>query len=220
MFPLGSDVTTRRPSFAVYALIILNAYVFWREISLGPSVAELFIGTFGLIPARDFGSKAGTWVPFLSSMFLHGGFLHILTNMWALWIFGKPVEDALGSIRFFIFYILTGLGAALTHAYLNPLSEMPVVGASGAIAGVMAGYLLLFPRSQLRMFTLLIFYPLWFDLPAVVFLVLWFIGQLLSAAVPAQQIGARDVGGIAFEAHIGGFISGLLLLPVFRSRRR
>jgi len=158
-------------------------------------------------------------LPFLTSMFLHGGLWHILSNMWALWIFGDAVEGALGSLRFFVFYVLSGLGAALTHAFLHPQSTMPVVGASGAIAGVMAAYLLLFPRSRLRMFTLLIFYPLFFELPAVVFFAIWFIGQLLSAASVAQ-IGARDVGGIAFAAHIGGFLSGLLLLPVFRRRRQ
>lgn len=218
MFPIKTDVPTRRASVAVYALIILNAYIFSRELSNGPGAAETFIDLFGLIPARDFHASARPWLPFLTSMFLHGGILHIISNMWALWIFGEAVEGALGPMRFLGFYVLSGIGAAWTHAYLNPLSRLPVVGASGAIAGVMAAYLLLFPRSRLRMFTLLIFYPLVFELPAVVFLALWFTGQLLSAASVAQ-IGARDVGGIAFAAHIGGFLSGFLLLPVFRRRR-
>jgi len=219
MFPISSDVRSRGFPLAVYTLILLNVFVFSREVSLGPGAAEAFIDIFGLIPARDYGVQAATWLPFLTSMFLHGGLWHILSNMWALWIFGDAVEGALGSLRFFVFYVLSGLGAALTHAFLHPQSTMPVVGASGAIAGVMAAYLLLFPRSRLRMFTLLIFYPLFFELPAVVFFAIWFIGQLLSAASVAQ-IGARDVGGIAFAAHIGGFLSGLLLLPVFRRRRQ
>lgn len=215
MFPFQSDVVVRRPSFAVYSLILFNSYVFLRESALGSGEIESFFDLFGLIPARDFSLHAASWLPFFTSMFLHGGFFHLLANMWALWIFGRAVEVSLGSLRFLGFYIASGIGAALTHAYLNPFSEMPVVGASGAIAGVMAAYLILYPRSRLRMFTLLIFYPLIFELPAVVFFLIWFLGQLFSAASVARY-GARDVGGIAFSAHIGGFLSGFLLLPAFR----
>lgn len=217
MFPIRSDIITRRAPLALYLLICLNFAVFIKELSLGPGEIEDFIEAFGMIPARDFVARPSVWLPFFTSMFLHAGGLHIFLNIWALWIFGAAVEAVLGPARFLAFYVATGVGATYAHAALNPDSSMPVVGASGAIAGVMAGYLLLFPRSRLRMMTLLIFFPIVFDLPAVVFLVLWFAGQLLNAVYSGGP-AAGEAGDIAFAAHLGGFIFGLVLLPIFRRR--
>ena len=154
-------------------------------------------------------------------MFLHGGLAHLLMNLWSFWIFGDNIEGEMGPFRFLLFYVACGLAAGFAHAFLHPASEVPVVGASGAIAGVMGAYLMLFPGARIRMFTLLVFYPIFFEIPAFVFLIIWFVGQVMSGAMALEQAksGIGDAGGIAFMAHIGGFIAGILLLPIFRRRR-
>lgn len=197
---------------AIIVLLIINCFVFWKEIELGPTGGEALLKKFGLIPLRDFSTTTHFWLPYLSSMFLHGGFFHLFANMWTLWLFGGSVESELGSIRFIVYYICCGLVAAVAHVYLNPTSTMPVVGASGAISGIMGAYLLLFPRSRIKMFTLLIFYPIFFEIPAFIFLIFWFLGQLMAAAAQGPNV---ETGGVAFAAHIGGFIAGMALLPVF-----
>lgn len=218
MFPIRDDSPTFRFPFVVIALIALNAYILFRELILSPQDVQHFVDVYGLVPARDFASGVH-WRGMFTSMFLHGGLLHLLMNMWAFWIFGDNVEGVLGHLRFLFFYLLCGLAAALTHSYLNPESTVPVVGASGAIAGIMGAYLVLFPGARIRMFTLLIFYPIFFDIPAFVFLIFWFLGQLLSGAgAAAQQAVGQDAGGIAFFAHVGGFVAGLVLVPFFRGR--
>lgn len=227
VFPLRDDVPSTGFPLVVYALIALNAAVFIHELRLPDSISDLFLAHYALIPVRDLvpiaevGGPVAWLRPFFTSMFLHGGFLHLVSNLWSLWIFGDNVEGRMGSMRFLAFYLACGLAAAFTHAWLNPGSALPVVGASGAISGVMGAYLFLFPRARLHMLVLLIFYPIFFQMPAVVFLILWFLGQLMSgtANLAAQQITGQDVGGIAFFAHIGGFVAGVLFLPFFKGAR-
>jgi membrane associated rhomboid family serine protease len=156
--------------------------------------------------------------PFLTSMFLHGGWLHIITNMWALWIFGDNVEDRMGPVRFLIFYLLCGLFAGITHWFMNPDSTIPTVGASGAIAGVMGAYFILFPRSRVIVLLPILFIPLFFELPAIVYLGIWLFSQLFSGTLSVAA--TSDVAGIAWWAHVGGFIAGMLLHFLFIRRGR
>jgi membrane associated rhomboid family serine protease len=146
-------------------------------------------------------------------MFLHSGWLHILSNMWTLWIFGDNIEDRMGPFRFAAFYVLCGLAAGIVHWLTNPLSTIPAVGASGAIAGVMGAYYLLFPFAKLVVLVPVFFIPLFFEIPAVVFLLMWALGQVFSGTVALAQPG--DVGGVAWWAHVGGFLAGLLLVGLF-----
>lgn len=227
MFPIRDNNPTSRFAIVTIAIILANIVIAWfqfQDILTNPSRVEEIIQAWALIPARDYVSlqEAGsvtTWVsPYFSSMFMHGGIFHLLANMWSLWIFGDNVENEMGRIRYLVFYLLAGLAAAITHSYLNPRSVLPVVGASGAVSGVMGAYLLMFPSARIQMFTLLIFYPIFFEVPAVVFLVIWFLGQVFAGAgsVVNEAAGTREVGGIAFAAHIGGFIAGMVLMPFFR----
>jgi membrane associated rhomboid family serine protease len=155
-------------------------------------------------------------LPFLTSMFLHGGLLHIVANLWTLWIFGDNVEDRMGPLRFSVFYLLCGLFAGFVHWITNPSSTVPTVGASGAIAGVLGAYLLLYPRARVVTAVPLFFYPIVFELPAVIYLGFWFLLQIWSGFVSLAN--PSDVGGVAWWAHIGGFVAGMALLAVFKRR--
>jgi membrane associated rhomboid family serine protease len=229
VFPIRDDNPTHRFPFINFLLIIANvvaAYFLFKEMILDREVGEALVTHYAMIPARDFDWthwSISQITPALTSMFMHGGIMHLLLNMWSLWIFGDNIENAFGSFRYLLFYLLCGIVAAFTHAYLEPDSILPVVGASGAISGVMGAYLLLYPRAKIRMFTLLIFYPIFFEIPAVVFLVIWFAGQLFAGAstlVVSSQ--GTEAGGIAIFAHIGGFVAGMILTPILmigRSRR-
>lgn len=223
MFPIRDDNPTRRFPFANTLIIVLNlivAFYEFRSYFSNPLVLEQIIEVYALVPARDFGVLDQSWRLF-SSMFLHGGIGHLVMNMWSLWIFGDNIEERMGSFKYIVFYLLCGVVAAIAHCVSAPLSAVPVVGASGAIAGVMGAYLFLFPKARIKMFTLLIFYPLFFEIPAVVFIIIWFIGQVMSVTTAAVEAATgSDVGGIAFWAHIGGFVGGILLLPFFRRRSR
>lgn len=225
MFPLRDDNPAPRFPFVTLILIAINLAVFFLQMKIqfrvGPELAENFLTQHALVPARDFSQGLTSLRPYFASMFMHGGLFHILFNLWTLWIFGDNVEAEMGPIRYLAFYLLCGLAAAFTHCLLEPMSKVPVVGASGAIAGVMGAYMFLFPHARLKMFTLLIFWPIFFEIPAFVFLIIWFLGQLMSI-VPAAEVapGAEEVGGVAFGAHIGGFVAGIGLLPFLRSKKR
>lgn len=224
MLPIRDDNPATRFPFITFFLIAVNIAVYVlqmrMQILLGSDLAESFIIKNALVPARDFGHGLHSLRPFINSMFMHGGLLHVFFNLWTLWIFGDNVESEMGPVRFLAFYLLAGLIAAFTHCYLAPTSHVPVVGASGAIAGVMGAYLFLFPRAKIRMFTLLIFWPIFFEIPAFVFLIFWFVGQVFSGMQMAQMgQAAQDVGGVAFSAHVGGFVAGLVLLPFFKTGR-
>jgi membrane associated rhomboid family serine protease len=224
MIPIRDTIPRRHFPFAVCALIAVNVCVFIYELTVPRDLTEQFIYLFGLVPARfthpAWAAETGfphTYWPFLSTMFLHGGWLHIIGNMWVLWIFGDNVEDRMGPGRFVIFYILCGLSAGVVHVLTNPGSTVPAVGASGAIAGVMAAYFVLYPRARIVAMFPIFFYPLFFTVPAFLYLGFWFLIQFYSGTLAIAT--QREVGGIAWWAHVGGFASGILLFSFFLRRR-
>jgi membrane associated rhomboid family serine protease len=211
VIPLRDTIPAARVPVVNYAIIAANVVVFLYETSLG-SRAEAFLFTYGLVP-RHFALTA-----LATSMFLHGGFLHLGGNMLYLYIFGDNVEDRLGHARYVVFYLLCGAAAGLTQAIANPHSGVPMVGASGAIAGVSGAYFLFFPSSRVvTLIPIFIFFQV-VEVPAVFFLLIWFVWQLLSGVATLGD--KAGVGGVAFWAHIGGFVTGLVLGPLLRERRR
>ncbi|RIA56201.1 rhomboid family intramembrane serine protease [Dichotomicrobium thermohalophilum] len=220
MIPIRDSIVVRTTPSVVYALIIANVVVFLFQISMTGLVGQKFIYEYALVPLRYSnpvwaqyqGLSPNDYFPFISSFFMHGGFLHILLNMWTLYIFGSSVESRYGSVAFFIFYILCGIAANIAHFYFNQNSPVPVLGASGAVAGVMGAYAATFPRARLIMLFPIVFIPLFFELPALSFVVLWFGLQVLQGAV--EMFRPSMGGGIAWWAHIGGFVAGMVLLPL------
>lgn len=226
MFPVKDTIPSRTPPVMMWMLIGVNTLVFLYELGLSERELEVFFYYFGLVPARythpDWAMFVGfpldDYWPFLTSMFLHGGWLHFLGNMWTLWIFGDNVEDRMGPFRFLLFYLLCGLMAGIVHWMTNPHSTIPTVGASGAIAGVMGAYFVLYPTARVITIVPIFFFPLFLELPAILYLGIWFYGQFFSGIL--SLVGPGQVGGIAWWAHIGGFIAGILLRFVFVQRRR
>jgi membrane associated rhomboid family serine protease len=218
MIPLRDTVRSRSFPVVTVTLIALNILVFLYEVSLPPGVLDDLARTFGLVPARELPAllhhpfSPATYVPFLTAMFLHGGWFHVLGNMLYLWVFGDNVEDTLGRPRFLFFYLLTGFAGSLAHILTSPGIAIPTIGASGAVAGVLGAYFVSFPRARvLTLLPIFVFITL-VELPAVLFLFLWFGMQLLSGvaslAIPGQTV--------AWWAHVGGFLSGALLIQFFR----
>jgi membrane associated rhomboid family serine protease len=226
MFPIQDSVPRRSMPVVTQTLILINAIVFFFELMLPLHGAEQLFYLFGVVPARFTHPEWASYVGFpvdgywtiLTYQFLHGGWLHIIANMWTLWIFGDNVEDRMGSVRFAIFYLLCGSIAALTQLLTNPDSTIPSVGASGAIAGVLGAYLMFFPTARLVVLFPIFFFPFFFEVPAVLYLMLWFFIQLVSGV--AVLAGPEQVGGIAWWAHVGGFVSGMLLCRLFVRRSR
>lgn len=220
MFPLRDDIPSRLTPWVNYALIAANAAVFLRELSLGRQLKG-FIYQFGMVPAAwsapllgdaNFTEKA---LPLLTSMFIHGGLMHVLSNMWMLYIFGDNVEDRLGHFRFLLFYLVSGLGAGLIHLFTNWGSTIPTIGASGAIAGVMGGYVVLFPHARVLTLVPLGYFLQTVNIPAAFFLGIWFLSQLYSGVM---TLGAQ-FGGIAWWAHIGGFGVGVVLIRLILPKK-
>ena len=212
MIPLRDVIPSRTTPYITVAIIVVNALVFVFELRLPLTDRASFIEVYGIVPA-SVGSLS-----LLTSMFLHGGWLHFLGNMLYLWIFGDNVEDRVGHGRFIVFYLTCGLAATLAQVVSNPTSVVPIVGASGAIAGVMGAYFVLFPRSRvLTLLPLFIFWEL-IEIPAILFLGFWFLLQLLSGV---GSVGAgQGVSGIAFWAHIAGFATGAVAILFFRRPER
>jgi len=223
VIPLQDTIPARRYPVVTVALIAANVVIFLQEVALGPSL-ERFIYTFGFVPARylyltEVAPQAllPRFGPMLTAMFLHGGWLHLIGNMWTLWIFGDNVEDRLGRGRFLAFYLGCGLAAAYAQYWMDPASEVPTVGASGAIAGVMGGYFVLFPHARVLTLVPILFYPAIVFMPAVVFLGLWFLLQLFNGAFAVAGAGML-AGGVAWWAHVGGFLTGVLLVRILARR--
>ena len=224
MFPVQTTVPLRNPPVVTWALIAVNCVVFLYQISLSEPELELFLSRFALIPARYFAPDAPSplsvldFLPFVTNMFLHGGWLHLILNMWTLWLFGRTVEDRFGSARYLLFYVLCGAVASTTHALVNATSEIPALGASGAIAGVLGCYMRMFPLSRVVVMIPILFFPFFFELPAIVFTGLWFLVQVMqgTADLFAPPAGA----GVAWWAHIGGFVAGFLLTPLLQQSKR
>jgi membrane associated rhomboid family serine protease len=215
VIPLRDHNPSRTVPFVTYGLIALNALVFFYQASLGAG-GETFIKQYGLVPyylTQDI--YRDSYVTLFTSMFLHGGFLHIAFNMWSLHIFGDNVEDALGHVRYLVFYLLTGLCAAGAQILVDPASTVPMVGASGAISGVLGAYLRLYPRARIVTLIPVFVLLLMRELPAVLFIVIWFLLQLFGGI---GSLGITGGGGIAFFAHIGGFLGGLALVFVLGAR--
>lgn len=223
MIPLRDSIPSRRFPGVTLGIIALNLLVFFQELKMG-SHLETFMLSAGIVPVRyteasHFFSLTEKIAPLLSSMFLHGGWVHLLGNMWVLWIFGDNVEDRLGHLHYLGFYLLSGFAAALLHIVTNLHSTMPTIGASGAIAGVMGAYFVLYPRSRVLTLIPWIFIQI-VEMPTVVLLGFWFVMQLFSAgaiAVTANS-GGGGGGGVAFAAHIAGFLVGMAGVLVFRNR--
>ena len=215
MIPLYDTIRPRQFPFINWLLILANAAVFWYELQLGDSALRNFIFTWGLIPERLMSDPQGQWMTIFSSMFLHGGWFHVISNMWVLYIFGDNVEDRVGSIRYLIFYLLGGMAAAALQTFVRPGSNVPMIGASGAIAGVLGAYLVSFPGARIASLVPILFIFTIVEIPALIFLLFWFISQLYSGLFAIQ--GGMS-SGIAWWAHIGGFIFGLVMVPFFRRR--
>lgn len=225
MIPLRDANPSRHAPLVTVALIGVNCLAFFYELTLGEQGLERLVFTLGMIPSRvtafptqpDIGI-GDAFLPLLTSMFLHGGWLHLIGNMWFLWIFGDNIEDRLGRLRFLLFYLLCGLGAGLAHTAFNLGSNIPTIGASGAVAGVLGGYLLLFPGA--RVLTLVpIGFVFLLELPAYLILVYWFVIQIFSGAI-SLGLNRGEVGGVAWWAHVGGFVIGLVLVKLFVQKRR
>jgi membrane associated rhomboid family serine protease len=231
MFPIRDNVRARRAPFVTWVLIGLNVLVFVLQLGMPRQALEQAAYLFGVVPARllhprwarAVGYPSGALLTLFTSMFLHGGFFHLLTNLWALWLFGDNVEDRLGHLRYLVFYVLCGVGAMATHVFLQSASTIPAIGASGAIAGVMGAYLLFFPFARMIVVLPVFFYPLFFEVPAVIYLLLWFWTQIAGGA-STLVAGVAHGGGIAFWAHVGGFFCGMVFSRVLccnpRGRRR
>jgi membrane associated rhomboid family serine protease len=213
MFPLRDTQPSYSTPVVVIGLIVVNILIFLFEFWLGPYAEEQFIYTFGLVPDHFH------FLNILTSMFLHGGWMHVLGNMWFLWIFGDNIEDILGHGKFLVFYVVCGIVAAFTQTLMNLDSRVPMIGASGAIAGVMGAYLIKFPHSRIRTLAFILFFITTFDVPAWVMLIYWFAIQFFSGV---GSIGAAQFsqGGTAFFAHVGGFLAGILLINLLNPKQR
>jgi len=227
VIPLRDNIPSKSFPVVNWFLIIVNLGIFLFEVFfLNQQQAEAMIYQYGLVPdqVRLGGLTSLDEIritvlrPFFTNMFLHGGWGHIISNMWILFIFGDNVEDRMGKIKYFMFYILCGLIASFTHFILHRHSGVPAIGASGAISGVMAAYMFMFPKSNILSFIPIIIIPFFLPIPAIIYIGLWFAGQLVSGA--SSLMLSSSATGIAFWAHIGGFLGGILTYKLFDSSRR
>ena len=210
MIPIRDVIPSRTTPFVTVSLIVLNVLVFLLMPPAGTRAFDVFIRDWGVTPV-DFNLTA-----VLTGMFVHAGFGHLFSNMLFLWIFGDNVEDRVGHGRFLVFYLICGLAAALLQVMFEANSRIPMVGASGAIAGVLGAYLVMFPHSRVLTFVFIAF----IEVPAVLLLGLWFVTQLLSGLGTLAVVRPEDMGGVAFWAHAGGFVAGAALVPMFRRPER
>jgi membrane associated rhomboid family serine protease len=228
VIPLRDANPTRRTPVVTLALIAACAVVFAVELSVeasgGPGGLAAFFKTWGAVPSRISAALTGTGDPgqaatgVLASIFLHGGWYHLIGNMLFLWIFGNNIEDRLGRLPYLVFYILGGVAAALAQVWIEPTSEIPLVGASGAIAATLGAYLVLYPRARILTLVFLVFFYQLIEVPAVIILAFWFVLQLVDGVA---SLGAPTAqGGVAFFAHIGGFVAGALVGLVVRATTR
>jgi len=221
MIPIRDTVPVKTFPFTPWTLIITCGIVFWFETTLPPEILDDFTYYFGIVPAeytkrRHYHLPLIDYISFFSTMFVHGGWLHFFGNMWFLKIFGSRVEDRMGHARFLYFYLLVGVLASVFYIYFSPRSSMPVIGASGAIAGVMGAYFLLFPRAKILTLIPIIFIPWFIEVPAILFLIWWFLLQVFSGTV--AKVLPSSGGDVAWWGHIGGFIAGVLLVTFFKKR--
>jgi membrane associated rhomboid family serine protease len=242
MIPVGDSLRSRTFPFVNYIIIAVNITVFLYELMLqsqrigpnrnAPTELDEWVAKWGTVPCRVTDSCSGLngrfvdqlsnvpfdWVQLLASQFIHGGLLHIAGNMLFLWIFGDNIEDAMGHVRYLVFYLLCGVIAGLAQVASDPNAVVPSVGASGAIAGVLGAYLVTYPRASVQVVIPIIFIPFFTRLPAVLMMGFWFLSQLIGVGSVADVRGGE--GGVAYWAHIGGFLAGMALVFFFRGRER
>lgn len=219
MIPIRDTIRSRQFPLVNTTFIIINVLIFFFEASLGSRSLDRLFYAFGLVPASFWmGENLGRWVPIFSSMFLHGGWLHLISNMLALYIFGDNIEDRMGHIRYLVFYLLGGTLAGLAHLWAYSESQVPTVGASGAIAAVLGAYLVLYPRARIITLIPIFFFIQIVEIPALFYLVFWILLQLLNGTL-ALSSDMFQQGGVAWWAHIGGFIGGIVLVKLFARRR-
>ncbi len=215
MIPLRDTIPSKHWPVMTWLLIIFNLFVFLYQQSLDPLAYRFLNSEYGLIPLRFFGNGISSFqelTPFLSHLFLHAGWMHLIGNMWALWLFGDNVEDLMGSFRFLFFYICMGIVAGLVHILSEPALPIPTIGASGAIAGIMGAYFIRFPSSRIVTIIPLFFIPLFVEIPALLYLAFWLFSQVYSV-LASRQLGT--VSNIAWSAHIGGFVAGIFMHRLF-----
>ncbi|MGN6183273.1 MAG: rhomboid family intramembrane serine protease [Thermoanaerobaculia bacterium] len=220
MIPLRDDNPRRTVPYVTYLLVALNVFAFFWELSLGPNL-ERALFTIAFIPAKFW--VPGHWsydmLTIVVSMFLHGSLLHVGSNMLYLWIFGDNIEDRLGHFRYLVFYLLCGFGATFAHAFFSSGSRIPAIGASGAIAGVLGAYIVLYPKARVLTLIPIFFFIMFRELPAILILGLWFVLQLFSGVGSLGVQDAQDMGGVAYFAHIGGFVIGVILIAILGGMR-
>jgi membrane associated rhomboid family serine protease len=224
MFPIRDDQPRSTQPLVTWFLISLNAFIFLFEATLPARALREMVFQFGLVPAQVTGlfgadafSPGAAFLPLFTSMFLHGSWLHLIGNMWILWIYGDNIEDYLGHFAYLVFYLACGVVAAGLHVLFNLGSTVPTVGASGAIAGVMGAYFVLYPRATVLTFIPPIFF---FPMPSWVMLGYWFVVQFLSGTATSIGDPRQMPGGVAFWAHVGGFLAGIAMIRIFPQRRR
>ena len=225
MFPIRDDTPRFSTPFVTYFLIALNVLIYMFESALAPPDLKLLSYQFGLVPAQvnemlaapGHLHLAAIVIPFFTSMFLHGSWMHVIGNMWFLWIFGDNIEDYLGHFGYLMFYLVCGVMAGAAQVVLDPKLNLPTVGASGAIAGVLGGYFILYPRARVSTWFPPVFF---FYLPAWVMLGYWFVVQFINGAATSIVQAGHPGGGVAFWAHVGGFLAGIILIKVFPQRAK
>jgi membrane associated rhomboid family serine protease len=232
MFTIRDDQPRFSTPYVNYFIIALNVLVyvlFELPVQMqGERHFQALVSQFGFVPAHLTHALGGTsryplsisLLTIFTSMFMHGGLFHIVGNMWFLWIFGDNIEDYLGHFTYLIFYLLCGVAAALTFIAINPSSTIPTLGASGAIAGVMGAYVVLYPKARVQTLVILIVFITFWWIPAWVFLGYWFLIQFVETTMTASATAAQQTGGVAFAAHVGGFVAGLLLIKLLPKRTR
>ena len=223
MLPLKDNIPAKNFPYVNIGLILINSVFFIYQISYGHEIDQL-IFSLGFIPARFFAQQGENFLsptgflPVFSSMFLHANLIHLISNMWMLWIFGDNVEDCMGHGRYFLFFILCGIASVFAQAISNPQSTLPMVGASGAISGVLGAYLLTYPHARILTLVPIVIFFYIIELPAYFFLGFWFVLQLIQGSLYSLNAPETVGGGVAWWAHVGGFASGVLLLQVFRCK--
>ena len=227
MFPIRDEIPSRRAPVVTLAILAANVAVFLYQWTLPEDALLSFVYRFGLVPARisdpawalSVGFPSAGYSSVLTSMFLHGGLLHLASNMWSLWIFGDNIEDRMGRTRFLFFYLACGVAAGWVHWLTNPGSTVPTVGASGAISGVMGAYLVLYPRVRVNMLFIFIIFFRVIAIPAWLVLLWWFALQVLTGLPQLMPMRPEISGGVAVWAHVGGFVAGVVLIKLFEDRR-
>lgn len=226
MLPIRDNINSSIRPFMNWLIIALNVAIFFYQVSLDRPELEQVISTYGMIPERlnldeplSLLADPFVVITMVTSQFLHGGWLHLISNMWILYVFGDNIEDRMGHFRFLFFYVLGGIVANLLQAIVFPDSPIPAIGASGAVAAVLGGYIISFPRARVLTLIILFLFPWFVHIPAIVYLGFWFIAQLYSGLFALGGLEGPPAGGIAWWAHIGGFLFGLVMVNLFTFRK-